>query len=246
MDEPLSNLDAKLRVQMRAEIARIQSDFGVTTIYVTHDQVEAMTMGDRVAVMRKGELQQVAPPTDLFNHPDNLFVAGFIGSPSMNFSTSKLEEDGGNLTLHLGDQKVQLDNETLKHRSALQSHVGRDVIVGIRPQDLEDASLAGEDRKLPRIKAPVDLVEPLGTQTLIHFRLDARMLVTEEIRELTADITGEGDDVAERDELEKVEFVAELDPRTKVRRGETAELVIDTSRIHFFDPETGAGIYGDG
>jgi multiple sugar transport system ATP-binding protein len=144
MDEPLSNLDAKLRVQMRAEISSLQDELGVTTLYVTHDQIEAMTMGDRVAVMRKGELQQVAPPQDLYDHPVNLFVAGFIGSPTMNMVESSVEETDGSLEITIGEQRLRLGKETLSLHPALRRYVGRTVALGIRPEDLEDASMASD------------------------------------------------------------------------------------------------------
>src|SRR6266702_2097933 len=151
MDEPLSNLDAKLRVQMRAEISRLQHDLGVTTIYVTHDQVEAMTMGDRVAVMRKGEIQQVADPQALYDRPVNLFVGGFIGSPSMNMLEAKLERSDGSLLAAIGDQRVVLDDEALAAKPGLARYEGREIVLGIRPEDLEDAALARDipaDRRL--------------------------------------------------------------------------------------------------
>ena len=246
MDEPLSNLDAKLRVQMRAEIARIQDDLDVTTIYVTHDQVEAMTMGDRVAVLKKGELQQVGSPQELFAHPYNLFVAGFIGSPSMNFVSSRLERDNGGLRVAVGSQQVDLHEDVMSVRPSLETYVGREVIVGIRPQDLEDASLRTDAPSTSRLKARVDLVEALGTETQIHFAIDAPVVVTEDMKELAADIGG--DEVERLEEEAKSgrnEFVAQLDPKTKVKNGDEVELVVDTTQLHFFDPETSLGIYGD-
>jgi len=240
MDEPLSNLDAKLRVQMRSEIARIQADLDVTTIYVTHDQVEAMTMGDRVAVLRKGMLQQVGSPKELFAKPVNLFVAGFIGSPAMNFVSSRLERKDGGAAVSLGSQRVEISNETVGGRSELERFFDKDVIVGIRPQDFQDARFAaGGDAA--RLKATVDLVEALGTQTLIHFEIDAPPVNTEEMKELAEDAgAGEGGLGGER-----AQFVAEVDPKSQVSRGEPVELTIDSSQLHFFDPQTGSGIYGN-
>ena len=244
MDEPLSNLDAKLRVQMRAEIARIQRDLKVTTIYVTHDQVEAMTMGDRVAVIRKGELQQAGSPQELFARPVNLFVAGFIGSPSMNFVKSTIERSDGSAHVRIGDQKIAVPDSTLSERKSLQEHVGREVIVGIRPQDFEDASLVGSDEAGSRLKIRVDLVEALGTETLLHFQVDAPAVLTDDMKELAADV---GADAVERLEEQaragRNEFVAQIDPRSKIKRGDDTELAVDTSQLHFFDPETGLGIY---
>ncbi|MFN2388784.1 MAG: ABC transporter ATP-binding protein [Actinomycetota bacterium] len=243
MDEPLSNLDAKLRVQMRAEIARIQDDLEVTTIYVTHDQVEAMTMGDRVAVMRKGELQQVGSPKKLFAEPINLFVAGFIGSPSMNFVTSKLEGEGDDLRISIGGQSLKLDRQVLASRSKLKQYAGREVIVGLRPQDFEDAALAGSAPG-DRLKARIDLVEALGTQTLLHFEVDAPVVMTQEMKELAADVGAE--QVAQLEQMAqtgRAEFVAEVGPKSTAAANEQIELVVDTSQLHFFDPETSLGIY---
>ena len=188
MDEPLSNLDAKLRVQMRADIKKIQSDLGVTTIYVTHDQVEAMTMGDRVAVMRKGELQQVAPPQELYDSPVNMFVGGFIGSPAMNMLEARIERAYGGLVVVLGDASLELDEETLSTHSALGAYEGRDVVLGIRPEDLEDAA---PRRRRAAAARPRDLREALGSEVLVHFSVAARQAVTDEMRELAEDV---GDD----------------------------------------------------
>src|SRR6476469_8990038 len=179
MDEPLSNLDAKLRVQMRAEIAGIQHQLGVTTIYVTHDQIEAMTMGDRVAVMRKGELQQVAEPQTLYDRPVNLFVGGFIGSPAMNMLDATVERANGSLTVAAGNQRVEVGSETLQVRPALEQYVGRPVVLGIRPEDLEDASLATDTPADRRLKGKVDLTEALGSEIMVHFSIEATPATTE-------------------------------------------------------------------
>ena len=245
MDEPLSNLDAKLRVQMRAEIARIQDNLDVTTVYVTHDQVEAMTMGDRVAVLRKGELQQVGSPEELFARPVNLFVAGFIGSPAMNFVSSPLKRSGGTVTLDMGGQTIEVSQETLKKRPDLDRFFDKEVIVGVRPQDFEDASFAGDGHPT-RLRAKVDLVEALGTQTLVHFQVDSPPVQTEEMKELAQD-TGavEVGRYEQQTGSGKTDFVAEIDPKAAVRNGEAVELVVDTTQLHFFDPQSGAGIYGN-
>src|SRR5690348_17219624 len=169
MDEPLSNLDAKLRVQMRADIKKIQSKLGVTSIYVTHDQVEAMTMGDRVAVMRKGELQQVAPPQELYDRPVNLFVAGFIGSPAMNMLEARVARANGGLTIDVGQQHLQLGEETLAAHPALHGYEGRKVILGLRPEDLEDASLEPDSPRDRRLRGVVELREALGSELMVHF-----------------------------------------------------------------------------
>src|SRR6187431_2723286 len=183
MDEPLSNLDAKLRVQMRAEIRGLQRDLGVTTIYVTHDQVEAMTMGDRVAVMRKGELQQVASPQELYDRPVNLFVGGFIGSPAMNMVEATLDRRNGGLAAKVGSQTVALDQELLTNRSALHTFEGRTVVLGIRPEDLEDYGLAGETAHGGTLEGKVTLREALGAEILIHFAIDAPPAFTADVKE---------------------------------------------------------------
>ena len=245
MDEPLSNLDAKLRVQMRSEIARIQDDLKVTTIYVTHDQVEAMTMGDRVAVLRKGELQQVGSPRTLFTEPVNLFVAGFIGSPSMNFVSSKLVGNGDGLQIRFGDEALTIPPEVVSNRPSLKRYVDRDVIVGIRPQDFEDASVS-PDPGTGRLRTTVDLVEQLGTQTLLHFTLDSPVVMTEDTMDLAADVGAEQVAKLEAGAKEgRAEFVAEVDPKSTVAGGERVELLMDTTQLHFFDPETSLGIYDD-
>ncbi|MGH3023138.1 MAG: ABC transporter ATP-binding protein [Gaiellaceae bacterium] len=244
MDEPLSNLDAKLRVQMRAEIARLQNDLGVTTIYVTHDQVEAMTMGDRVAVMRKGELQQVAAPQELYDHPVNLFVGGFIGSPAMNMVEATLERANGGLSAQLGSYRVGLGDETLSVRPALKAYEGRTVILGIRPEDLEDASLDPDTPGDRRLRGTVELREALGSEIMVHFKVDARPALTEDVRELAQDA---GDERAAQQQAEAGEttMVGRFGARSEVREGQTAEVAVDTRALHFFDPETGLGIYED-
>jgi multiple sugar transport system ATP-binding protein len=243
MDEPLSNLDAKLRVQTRAEIARLQSDLGVTTIYVTHDQVEAMTMGDRVAVMRKGELQQVAPPQELYDHPVNLFVGGFIGSPAMNLVEATLEASNGTITAVTGEQRIALDSEALSSRPALRAFEGKTVILGIRPEDLEDAAIATDAPVGGRIKGEVELTEALGSEIMVHFGVDAPPAVTEDVRELAEDLGDERRASDEQGEAGHTTMVGRFNARSKVKQGDTAEVAVDTRSLHFFDPETGLGIY---
>jgi multiple sugar transport system ATP-binding protein len=241
MDEPLSNLDAKLRVQMRAEIAKLQTDLGTTTVYVTHDQVEAMTMGDRVAVMRKGELQQVAPPQELYDRPDNLFVGGFIGSPAMNMVEATLERADGTLSAVLGGQRIGLGEETLSARPALQSFEGKPVILGIRPEDLDDAELEPDTPSDRRLRGDVELREALGSEIMVHFRTDATAAVTDETRELQEDagapdtpiLAGSGGAI----------MVGRFGARSTVRQGDSVEVSVDTRALHFFDPKTGLGIY---
>ena len=243
MDEPLSNLDAKLRVQMRAEIARLQNDLGTTTLYVTHDQVEAMTMGDRVAVMRKGELQQVASPQELYDHPVNLFVGGFIGSPAMNMIEATLVPANGGLAVDAGDQRIVLGDEVVSARPALKNYEGRKVVLGIRPEHLEDASLAKDAPANRRLKGRVELREALGSEIMVHCTIDAPPAITEDVRELAQDI---GDERALEEASEgetQTMMVGRFGARSKVKEGETAEVVVDTNALHFFDPETGLGIY---
>jgi multiple sugar transport system ATP-binding protein len=242
MDEPLSNLDAKLRVQMRAEIASLQDDLGTTTIYVTHDQIEAMTMGDRVAVIRKGELQQVDAPQRLYDHPVNLFVGGFIGSPAMNMVEAKLEGANGSLAAQLGSQRLTLGADVLAKRPALAAFADKPVIVGIRPEDLEDAGLAPDAPADQRLRGKVQLREALGAEIMAHFVVDARPALTEDVRELAQDI-GDERVAQEAEAPEETVMVGRFGARSSVREGENAEVVVDTDELHFFDPESGLGIY---
>jgi multiple sugar transport system ATP-binding protein len=243
MDEPLSNLDAKLRVQMRAEIAHLQRDLGVTTIYVTHDQVEAMTMGDRVAVMRKGELQQVDDPQTLYDRPVNLFVGGFIGSPAMNMVRAQIERADGQPHVVVGKQRLALDEETLHARSALAAYEGREVVLGIRPEDLEETSQRPDAPADRRLHGLVELREALGSELVVHFRVEgARAAVTEETKELAWDATA-GETEEKTDSGSDAVLVGRLDAHAQIREREPVELVVDTRSLHFFDPETGLGIY---
>jgi multiple sugar transport system ATP-binding protein len=244
MDEPLSNLDAKLRVQMRAEISHIQSRIGVTTMYVTHDQTEAMTMGDRVAVMKKGLLQQVDSPQRLYDHPVNLFVAGFIGSPAMNLVEADLRRSNSGYSVQFGGFDLGVDAETLRRHPALESYADRRVVVGMRPEDIEDAALAPgtpEDRRIP---VTVGLREAMGAEVYAHFQIDAAPVVTEEIKEIAEDTGEEALGLLEAQAGEnKTTFVARLGARTEAAVGQRIEVAIDTRNLHFFDPETGQGIY---
>src|SRR5919201_775660 len=235
MDEPLSNLDAKLRVQMRAEIHQLQRRLGVTTIYVTHDQVEAMTMGDRVAVMNAGHLQQVDTPQVLYDQPVNEFVAGFIGSPSINLVESRLAQDNGRLEVTLGEHKLAVDDQVARNRSGLADYVDKEIILGIRPEDFEDASLEPDTPTDRRVKVKADLTEPLGSEVLIHFSTEATGIVSSaaaaDVGE-DADVRlGEGDEATTR-------LVARVSPKTRVAIGSEIELAVDTTRLYFFDPES--------
>jgi multiple sugar transport system ATP-binding protein len=244
MDEPLSNLDAKLRVQMRAEISKLQREIGVTTIYVTHDQVEAMTMGDRVAVMRKGQLQQVAPPQELYDRPLNLFVGGFIGSPAMNLIEARLEQQNGGFVAVLGDTKLRLDDENLAARPALRDFAGKSVVVGIRPEHLEDAEIARDSAPDRRLKGDVELREALGAELMVHFAIDAPPAMTEEVQELAEDAGTAAEDLQGGDKHRAV-LVGRFSADSKVRESQPAEVAVDTRSLHFFDPETGLAIYDD-
>jgi multiple sugar transport system ATP-binding protein len=225
---------------MRAEIARLQDDLGVTTIYVTHDQTEAMTMGDRVAVMRKGELQQVDSPQELYDRPRNLFVGGFIGSPAMNLLDAKLERTNGDMVAVAGGQRVGLGSETLSARPGLRSYEGRRVILGIRPEDLEDAALAGTGGDGRSLSGEVVLREALGAEIMVHFRTDAPQAQTDETRELAKDAGTEG---FEGGGGEGATLVGRFGARSRVKDGETIQVAVDTRALHFFDPDTGLGIY---
>jgi multiple sugar transport system ATP-binding protein len=246
MDEPLSNLDAKLRVQMRTEIARIQHDLSVTTIYVTHDQVEAMTMGDRVAVIRKGVLQQIDTPQFIYDHPRNIFVGGFIGSPAMNMVEAILTRSDDGAAVEFGGQRLRLPDEVLSSRPELRGYEGKPVIVGLRPEDMVDAAL--EDA-VPdaTIRAEVILAEALGAAVLVHFMIDAPPVLTEDVRELAHDVGAEALQAVELGAAAgRSEFVARLSPRTAATKGTRVELGVDVHRLHFFDPGTGLAVDGSG
>jgi multiple sugar transport system ATP-binding protein len=245
MDEPLSNLDAKLRVQMRDEISRIQREVGVTTIYVTHDQVEAMTMGDLVAVLKKGVLQQVDGPQVLYEHPANLFVAGFIGSPAMNLVEGSLEEDGAYFAV-FGGNRLRLDDSVIPDKPGLRRFIGRSIIVGIRPEDMEDPAFVASAPHDRRVHGVIDRREPMGAEVVVHFTVDAPLVLTEDTRELAADTGAEAVHRLEQQAAQgRNRFVARMHPRTSVAVGDPVEVAVDTSRLHFFDRETGQAIYGD-
>jgi multiple sugar transport system ATP-binding protein len=243
MDEPLSNLDAKLRVQMRAEISRLQRDLEVTTIYVTHDQTEAMTMGDRVAVMKDGFLQQVDRPQSLYDRPANLFVAGFIGSPAMNLVHGELERVNGVVTVRLGAASLSLDDDTLSDRPALRRFERKTVVVGIRPEDLEDAELAGDVSDGRRLGAEVEIREDMGSEVYLHLAVDAPPVDPAELRQAAGDEVVEATERRARDR--GTPFIARVGRATRAREGQRIQLAVDTRHLHFFDPETGAGIYAE-
>jgi multiple sugar transport system ATP-binding protein len=243
MDEPLSNLDAKLRVQMRAEIARIQQEVGVTTIYVTHDQIEAMTMGDRVAVMRRGELQQMAEPQSLYNAPNNLFVASFIGSPAMNIVEADVVRADGGLAVRIGEQELQVPEDVVRRRPPLSGYVGRKLALGIRPEHLEDGILAGNGGA--RLRGRVLITEALGSEILAHVEMQATPVVTEDVIEGAVDDEAEHEIAADLREStgDRTTFVGRFDPSSRVRPDDAIELVVDTEKLQFFDLDTGHAIH---
>ncbi len=235
MDEPLSNLDAKLRVQMRAEISALQKRLGTTTVYVTHDQVEAMTMGDRVAVLRRGVLQQVAPPQELYDRPVNLFVGGFIGSPAMNMVPATFEPAPGGATVSFGSTTLALDDEAVAEFPSLAGGEGRQVVLGIRPEDMEDAALSAGHPADRRLRATAGLVEALGSELLVHFEVDAPSVDTEDTRELAPEADGGRPSASST-------FVARLSPRSRAAEDHPLELAVDTGRLHLFDPGSGSSL----
>jgi multiple sugar transport system ATP-binding protein len=231
MDEPLSNLDAKLRVQMRTEVARLQSDLGTTMIYVTHDQTEAMTLGDRVAVMRAGVLQQVGSPEELYTRPRNLFVAGFIGSPAMNFMPAEVAD--GKIRLPIGEVDPS-------HIAGLERPPAGKVVAGIRPENFEDAAIVPDATKAERgltFDAEIDLVESLGSDLYAYFHIESEGVQSDQLADLVGERLAETGAAGRREGHEQI--VARLEPTSKVRRREQAELWADTAKLHLFDPESG-------
>ncbi len=240
MDEPLSNLDAKLRVQMRAEISRIQRRVGVATLYVTHDQTEAMTMGDRVAVLHMGRLQQCDSPQSLYEHPDNLFVAAFIGSPAMNLYEAAVSSDG--TQVKLGSQSLNLSETLLNARPALRAYKDRKVIVGVRPEHLTDAALGPVPAPGTTLEADVELIEALGNELQVHFLLDATRVRSEDAQ--AAAETGELEGLQTVSGAVRAAGVARVSPRSELKAGSRATFAVDTERLNFFDSENGAAIWG--
>jgi multiple sugar transport system ATP-binding protein len=242
MDEPLSNLDAKLRVQMRTEIGKRQRELGVTTMYVTHDQTEAMTLGDLVAVFRQGVIQQIAAPHELFDDPANIFVASFIGSPSMNLLEGTVQAGDGGLELKIGSSALSLPEEAIARWPPLASYRDRRVVVGIRP---EDVASVGHGNGLPSLPGRVQIREVLGRFALVHAVVDARPAVTAETLEVQADVEGIEDveDVALTQEGQsEAAFTAMVEARMPIAEGERVEIGIDARRLYFFDPATGASL----
>jgi multiple sugar transport system ATP-binding protein len=229
MDEPLSNLDAKLRVQMRAEIASLQRELAVTTVYVTHDQIEAMTMGDRVAVLKAGYLQQVDTPQNLYDRPQNVFVAAFIGSPSMNLYEASIDFDDAGGVVTLGSQTLRIGPEVLENRPGLRSKAGS-VIIGIRPEDYEDVAMVSADTTGKTLQSTVSLIEALGSELMVHFNIDARKVDS-------------GDPDAADETESGSNAVGRFSPRSKVRMKDDVTIAVATENMHFFDPETHLAIW---
>jgi multiple sugar transport system ATP-binding protein len=245
MDEPLSNLDARLRVQMRAEVARIQHELGATTIYVTHDQVEAMTMGDRIAVMRSGSLQQTGEPEDVYRRPVNLFVASFIGSPPMNLVQARLDSRNCELVALVGAQELVVPAEVAGERSALAHYAGRAIGLGIRPEHVREPGLSGEAPS-SRLRGQVKATEALGSEVLVHLAVAAEPVVTEEVREVAVDVDAAALEQLESEALERRTLViGRFETSERLRAGEEMEVAIDSRKLHFFDLETGLAIYGE-
>ena len=231
MDEPLSNLDAKLRVQMRAELGQLHTQLETTTLYVTHDQVEAMTMGDRVAVIRKGELQQINTPREIYLYPKNIFVAGFIGSPAMNFVYADVKISGKKAELSFAGETINCDGESAKK---LEKMDGEQIVLGIRPEAFEDSNYAKDSEYSGSISIKVTLLEQLGSDSYLHFYKDIKPVQTEAIEEILAD---EGEDISLLGDQTK--FIARINPNSTAKEGEEIKLSVDQSKLHFFDPDTG-------
>ena len=233
MDEPLSNLDAKLRVQMRAELGQLHSQLETTTLYVTHDQVEAMTMGDRVAVIRKGVLQQINTPREIYLYPKNIFVAGFIGSPSMNFVYATVNSSSKGIVLKFGEDEILSKDAP----ESLNEYEGQQIVLGIRPEAFEDSVYANKDEFSEEINIEVSLLEQLGSDTYIHFYKDINPVQTEAIEEILAD---EGEDISVLGTQTK--FIARINPNATIEEGQNINLAIDPTKLHYFNPETGLSI----
>jgi multiple sugar transport system ATP-binding protein len=247
MDEPLSNLDAKLRTQMRAEIGLLHKELGVTTIYVTHDQVEAMTLGQRVAVMRKGQLQQIAPPQELYDRPKNLFVAGFIGSPAMNFVQGALVRSDGQLVVDFGVERLRIDGDERAQHEGLDDLVGRKVIVGIRPEHLQDAALTGDVPEDRRLVGLVRLKEALGSEMVVHFQIEAAPAVLPELKELTEDfdettLLKDIDSLDQHRQIRRTALVGRFNVATQVSENAKAQISVSPAALRFFSAETGEAI----
>jgi multiple sugar transport system ATP-binding protein len=244
MDEPLSNLDARLRVQMRAEVARIQRELGATTIYVTHDQVEAMTMGDRVAVIRQGVLQQTDDPQAVFDRPANLFVASFIGSPPMNLVQALVELRNGSVVARVGEQEVPIPADLVSARPALARYSGRMVGLGVRPEHLRGLDERREGQPYAAVSGRIRATEALGSEVLVHLEVPASPVLTEEVREVAGDVDAAALQLLESEAREhRTVLIARLETQRRPHPGDELEVAIDLDRLHFFDLESGLAIH---
>jgi len=242
MDEPLSNLDARLRVQMRGEVSRIQHELEATTIYVTHDQVEAMTMGDRIAVMRNGILQQTGPPQHVYDHPVNLFVASFIGSPPMNLVQAQLVTRNGDVLALVGTQELVVPAEVTRERPALSRYAGRTIGLGIRPEHVRDPALSVDGGR-SRLRGEVRATEALGSEVLVHLAVAAEPVLTEEVREVAGDVDAAALEQLESEALEqRTILIGRFETSERLATGTEVEVAVDARKLHFFDLETGFAI----
>ena len=236
MDEPLSNLDAKLRVQMRTEISKLHNRIGTTTIYVTHDQTEAMTMADRIVLLKDGVVQQMATPQEMYDQPRNVFVAGFIGSPAMNFVRARIEREGGNLSAVFRDARIPIPPDQQNSAEDLQSYVGGDVILGIRPEHLEDVRLVKDFEEWPVLEVEAQVIESMGSEKFLYCELpEEEVAHTRSMEEVQADVGS--------DQEEAEMMVARVSPETEAREGDSVKLAINAGKVHLFDPETEEAIF---
>ncbi len=235
MDEPLSNLDAKLRVQMRTEIGKLHNRIGVTTIYVTHDQTEAMTMADRIVVLKDGVVQQVASPQEMYDYPKNIFVAGFIGSPAMNFIRAHLEKENGGYVVAFGSTRIKLTREAIGEHPDVGEYVNKEVIVGIRPEHIEDASLVDITADSDCVQVTPQVIESMGSEKYVYFAVDRELTArTQSMEDMTNEGATGGGSTDDFGDL----MVARISPESTVREGEQVKMAVEASKIHLFDPET--------
>jgi multiple sugar transport system ATP-binding protein len=242
MDEPLSNLDAKLRVQMRTEIAKLHNRIGTTTIYVTHDQTEAMTMADRIVVLKDGIVQQIDDPQHMYDHPNNVFVAGFIGSPAMNFIRAHLERNDGGYEADFGNTRIQLTRESVREHQDVGNYVGKEVILGIRPEHMEDAKLTEITEESDCVTVTPEVIESMGSEKYVYFSLPRELQAHPEsvegmTGEVNRDATGDTGDTASAEDFGDL-MVARISPESGVREGEKIQFAVEADKIHIFDPET--------
>ncbi len=242
MDEPLSNLDAKLRVQMRTEIAKLHNRIGTTSIYVTHDQTEAMTMADRIVVLKDGVVQQIDNPQQMYDHPNNVFVAGFIGSPAMNFIRAHLEREDGDYEADFGNTRIKLTRESVREHQDVGQYVGKEVILGIRPEHMEDATLTEITEESDCVTVTPQVIESMGSEKYVYFSLPRELQAhPDSVAEMTGqeprDATGDTGDTASAEDFGEL-MVARISPESAVREGDEIQFAVEADKIHIFDPET--------